>query len=316
MRQRISMIQYLYILAIVVAYGCLFILGYDILKTTLYYANPINNTVKFSIISKQLNINIGLILFYSLGFLVAVNAPLHSNLAMITIPFTSIGIALILASYICFHIKQKRAIGHQPLIPKSFNIDLVNPILISLAMVLWGYISNPLFTNLYNSVATEFQHFQKTSNQQVGKVVNNYTKQSPATSYKYSDANATQSSYYQKENDFMVAVLNNPQFNLYDFITASGLHERNTQFLTEAQYWNTKYIKNKCAEMGINDFHSIYIKVSTAWGVFKEIQDTDVSYDGMGKYFYDYGDWDITKPSNCPYPELKHKLSIVPLQLK
>ena len=73
---------------------------------------------------------------------------------MITIPFTSIGIVLILASYICFHIKQKRTIGQQPLIPKSFNIKLINPILISLAMVWWGYISNPLFTNLYNSAIT------------------------------------------------------------------------------------------------------------------------------------------------------------------
>lgn len=154
MRQKVSMIQYLYIFATIAAYGCLFILGYDILKTTLYYANPISNTVKFSIISKQLNIYIGLILFYSLGFLVAANAPLNSNMAMITIPFTSIGIVLILASYICFHIKQKRTIGQQPLIPKSFNIKLINPILISLAMVWWGYISNPLFTNLYNSAIT------------------------------------------------------------------------------------------------------------------------------------------------------------------
>lgn len=154
MRQKVSMIQYLYIFATIAAYGCLFILGYDILKTTLYYANPISNTVKFSIISKQLNIYIGLILFYSLGFLVAANAPLNSNMAMITIPFTSIGIVLILASYICFHIKQKRTIGQQPLIPKSFNIKLINPILISLAMVWWGYIRNPLFTNLYNSAIT------------------------------------------------------------------------------------------------------------------------------------------------------------------
>ena len=148
------MIQYLYIFATIAAYGCLFILGYDILKATLYYANPINNTVKFSIISKQLNIYIGLIIFYSLGFLVAINAPLHSNMAMITIPFTSICIALILASYICFHIKQKRAIGQQSLIPKSFNIKLINPILISLIIVWCGYIINPLFTNLYNSVIT------------------------------------------------------------------------------------------------------------------------------------------------------------------
>lgn len=154
----------MYIFVIMVAYGCLFIMGYDILKTTLYYANPINNTVKFSIISKQININIGLIIFYYLGFLVAVNAPLHGNLAMITIPFTSIGIALILVSYICFHIKQKRAIGHQPLIPKPFNIEVINPVLISLAMVWWGYVSNPLFTNLYNSVITEISNWKESQN--------------------------------------------------------------------------------------------------------------------------------------------------------
>ncbi len=170
MRQRISMIQYLYIFAIIVAYGCLFILGYDIIKTALSYANPINNTVKFSIISKQLNINIGLILFYSLGFLVAVNAPLHNNMALITIPFTAIGIVLILTSYICFHTKQKRAIGHQPLIPKSFNIDLINPILISLAMVWWGYISNPLFTNLCNSVATELSNWKKSQKPKIYRI--------------------------------------------------------------------------------------------------------------------------------------------------
>lgn len=311
------MIQYLYIFTIIVAYCCLSILSYDILRATLYYANPINNTVKFSIISKQLNLTIGLIFFYSLGFIVAVNAPLHDNRFFIITPFIVISIALVIVSYICFHVKQQCAIKHAPLIPKSFNIKLINPILISLAIVWWGYISNPLFTNLYNSAVTEFLHFNNTGNQQVEKGAdNNYTEQSPITSYKYNEANATQSSYYQKEHDFMVAVLNNPQFNLYDFITASDLHESNTQFLTEAQYWNTKYIKNKCAEMGINDFHSIYNKVRTAWGIFKEIQDTDVSYDGMGKYFYNYGDWDITKPSNCPYPELKHKLSIVPLQLK
>lgn len=135
-------------------------------------------------------------------------------------------------------------------------------------------------------------------------------------SYKYSESNATQSPYYQKENDFMVAVLNNPTSNLFDFIRVSGLHERNTQFLTESQYWNTRFIKNKCSEMGITDFHSIYRKVQTAWNIFREVQDTDVSFDGMGQYFYDYGQFDVMKPTTCPYPELKHKLSIVPLQLK
>ena len=140
--------------------------------------------------------------------------------------------------------------------------------------------------------------------------------QGTADSYKYSESNATQSPYYQKENDFMVAVLNNPTLNLFDLISVIGLHERNTQFLTESQYWNTKYIKNKCSEMGISDFHNIYRKVQIAWNIFREVQDTDVSFDGMGQYFYEYGQFDVMKPTTCPYPELKQKLSIVPLQLK
>lgn len=125
-----------------------------------------------------------------------------------------------------------------------------------------------------------------------------------------------QTTNYQKENDFMVAVLNNPSFNLYEFITVAGLHERNTQFLTESQYQATNYIKNKCSEMNITNFHIVYVKVHKAWNIFKEVQDTDVSFDGMGKYFYKYSMWDVTKPTSCPYPELKHKLSIVPLRLQ
>ena len=44
---------------------------------------------------------------------------------------------------------------------------------------------------------------------------------------------------YQKENDFVVAVLNNPSFSIYDFLTASGLNESNTQFLSEDKEYNT-----------------------------------------------------------------------------
>lgn len=164
------MIQYLYLFATIIAYCCLFILSCDILRATLYYANPVNNTVIFSIISKEFNINIGLILFYSMGFLVAVNTPLHDNMTPITIPFTAIGIVVILASYICFHVKQQSYIKHTPLIPKSFNVKLINPIIISLAIVWWGYISYPIFTNLYNSAVIELSNWKKTRDPQIFRI--------------------------------------------------------------------------------------------------------------------------------------------------
>lgn len=153
------MIQYLYIFTIIVAYCCLSILSYDILWATLYYANPINNAIKFPLISKQLNITIGLIFFYSLGFIVAGNAPLHDSMVLIITPFIVISIALVIVSYFCFHIKQQWIIKHTPLISKSFNIKLINPILISLVIVWCGYISNSLISNLYNTISIKTQEF-------------------------------------------------------------------------------------------------------------------------------------------------------------
>ena len=116
----------------------------------------------------------------------------------------------------------------------------------------------------------------------------------------YAFAQYPKSANYKKENDFMVAVLNNPTFSLFDFISVAEMHERNTQFLDESRYTKSNFI----------------MKVKAAWRIFIEIQDTDVSYKGMGKYFVKHDMFDIDAPRNCPYPELKHKLSIVPLKLE
>lgn len=128
------------------------------------------------------------------------------------------------------------------------------------------------------------------------------------------------STVYQKKNDFMVAVLNNPTFSLFDFIRVSGLHERNTQFLDENTYTRSSFVINRCKELygsyNSDIFHATYMKIKAAWRVFLEVQNTDVSYDGMGKYFMKYDMFDTSAPRTCPYPELKHKLSIVPLRLE
>jgi hypothetical protein len=129
-----------------------------------------------------------------------------------------------------------------------------------------------------------------------------------------------QTTTYQKENDFVVAVLNNPTFSIYDFLTAGGLNERNTQILSEDRYHKSKFIQNKCKELygqyTYAKFHDIYRKISASWTVFKEVQYTDLSYDGFGKYMMKYSTFDPLAPRSCPNPELKHKLSIVPLKLK
>ncbi|MBS4814452.1 hypothetical protein [Phocaeicola coprocola] len=126
-------------------------------------------------------------------------------------------------------------------------------------------------------------------------------------------AQTNKSELHTKENDFMVAVLNNPTFSLYDFISIANLHERNTQFLKEELYRESDFIKNKCKELygqyNIQTLHIIYKRVSTAWKVLLEVQNCDVSYNGMGKYF------NIKTQLKCPYPELKYKLSIIPLTL-
>ena len=133
-------------------------------------------------------------------------------------------------------------------------------------------------------------------------------------------AQSPKSTNYKKKNDFMVAVLNNPTFSLFNLISIGGLHERNTQFLDESSYVKSNFIINKCKELqgqyNAQIFHAIYQKVSASWKVFIEVQNSDLSHNGMGKYFMKYDMFDTSAPRHCPYPELKHKLSIVPLRLE
>ena len=120
----------------------------------------------------------------------------------------------------------------------------------------------------------------------------------------------------KKENDFMVASMNNPSFCIFDFLSVSKLNSRNTQFLTEAEYRNSKFIQRKVTEYygQYNDqkFHEIYVNVSNAWRIFKEVENTDISYDGMGKYMMKRDYFDTRRTESCPFPDLKRKLCVIP----
>ncbi len=116
--------------------------------------------------------------------------------------------------------------------------------------------------------------------------------------------------HYKKENDFFMNVIYNPGFSIYDFLQV-GLSSKNTELKELHSYLASNTVKEQCAKLKI-DIRETYNKVKACWDVFLEVENTDLSYDGFGKYMT----YNRFAPQRCPNPELKHKLSIVPLKLE
>lgn len=123
-----------------------------------------------------------------------------------------------------------------------------------------------------------------------------------------------QSIKYQKENDFFMNIIYNPTFSLYNFLTI-GLNSKNTDIKELNVYLKSHNAKTQCQKLNI-DITEAYKKAKACWAVFLEIENTDLSVNGFGKYMIETSPYNIYAPKNCPNPELKHKLSIVPLKLK
>ena len=119
--------------------------------------------------------------------------------------------------------------------------------------------------------------------------------------------------HYQKD-DFFMDVIYNPNASLYQFLIA-GLTSKNTELKDLHIYVNSKTVQDKCRELNVSISESYY-KIKASWKVFLEIENTDLSYDGFGKYMIEVSPYNIFVPKTCPNPELKHKLSIVPLKLE
>lgn len=117
---------------------------------------------------------------------------------------------------------------------------------------------------------------------------------------------------YEKEYDFFMNVVRNPTYRIYDFLVF-GLNSRNAQLLDYVKYYNSNKVKNICQELNI-DIYNTYKKIKAAWNILLEVENTNL--DEFGKYMFEYNKDDIFAPRNCPNPELKHKLSIVPLKLE
>lgn len=93
------------------------------------------------------------------------------------------------------------------------------------------------------------------------------------------------------------------------------MNSRNTQLKAKSIYINSQKAKELCAAQNIS-VSVAYDKIYASWLVFLEIENTDISFDGFGKYMMNYHRDNLSAPRNCPNPELKHKLSIVPLKLE
>lgn len=124
---------------------------------------------------------------------------------------------------------------------------------------------------------------------------------------------APRSINYEKENDFLLNVLFNPQFSLSDFILV-GLTPHNTVLKDKNYYFGDNKAVNKCSELNIT-VDEAYSKAKASWDVYLELERRGIDENSIGKYVVTYSPNDIFAPKNID-PEIKHKLSIVPLQLQ
>ena len=119
-------------------------------------------------------------------------------------------------------------------------------------------------------------------------------------------------SYEKKTNDFLVAIINNPTFSIYDFMRV-GLTAGNTQFLAENQYAQSSFVRNHFEPA---TFHQTYIKMTKAWQAFLRCQGVNINDSEISKYMMHYDMFDINKPSisDAANPQLIWDLQTIPLQ--
>lgn len=119
-------------------------------------------------------------------------------------------------------------------------------------------------------------------------------------------------SYEKKTNDFLVAIINNPTFSIYDFMLV-GLTAGNTQFLSENQYAQSSFVRN---HFNPATFHQTYIKMTKAWQAFLRCQGVNINDSEIRKYMMHYDMFDIDKPriSDAANPQLIRDLQTIPLQ--
>lgn len=111
-----------------------------------------------------------------------------------------------------------------------------------------------------------------------------------------------------KENDWIVATLNNPDFDAGDFQHISGMTLYNTQLLSREQYLNTKYIRENPnfqtdGQFDTNKFNQFYSQQIQKFGEFSSENIIDN---------YEYSMWDVMRPKNGKIKEETVQFTDIP----
>lgn len=111
-----------------------------------------------------------------------------------------------------------------------------------------------------------------------------------------------------KQNDWLVASLNNPEFTAQDFKDVSGMTLDNTQFMSKDVYKNSPYIRNQKmfqdSDGNFSDqkFDAYYNNVASAFRDFS----TENSVDN-----YEYSIWDVNRPAGGRVKDINFNLNTV-----
>ena len=116
-----------------------------------------------------------------------------------------------------------------------------------------------------------------------------------------------------KENDFLVAVINNPSFTIYDFLNISGLNTSNTQFLSFDRYCRSNFIRQRYDP---TSFRDAYNRTQRAWNILCRLQNIDLDDPEIKKYMMGYSPFDTSAPriEESRNQNLIRELKIIPLR--
>ena len=111
-----------------------------------------------------------------------------------------------------------------------------------------------------------------------------------------------------KQNDWLVASLNNPEFTAQDFKDVSGMTLDNTQFMSKDVYKNSPYIRNQKmfqdndGNFSDQKFDAYYNNVASTFRDFS----TENSVDN-----YEYSMWDVNRPAGGRVKDVNFNLNTV-----
>lgn len=111
-----------------------------------------------------------------------------------------------------------------------------------------------------------------------------------------------------KQNDWLVASLNNPEFTAQDFKDVSGMTLDNTQFMSKDVYKNSPYIRNQKMFQDSNGnfsdqkFDAYYNNVASTFRDFSAENSVDN---------YEYSMWDVNRPAGGRVKDINFNLNTV-----